>query len=198
MVSKALAILCLLSAAASANTIAEDDEDEPEDPPTHDRLLGFRIGGGVMPYKGQDLTTASLALAVEQRVYGHWRIAGEYEYLWIGTAEDEGVDRADGNGHRASLVIRRALASSRKLAGFLRFYADLELGGGLVLATEPMTGTIAQPQAFVGLRVGYDFIELRRGTRASRVWEPELLVRAIAMPDQEVGYLFAIGMSWGD
>jgi hypothetical protein len=95
-------------------------------------------------------------------------------------------------------VIRRALMASRHLRDKLRLYVDLEIGGGLMLATEPVAGTIALPHALIGLRLGYDFIKMRSDTRASSVWEPELLARAIATPGQSVGWVFGVGMAWGD
>lgn len=205
---KALLIACAVaggqgSASAEIYIVQPPEPEEPEPidpPPTHDTLFGFRIGGGVQPYDGRDLQVMSLALAVEHRVHGSWRIAGEYEYVWLGVrdTEAEGQHITDGSGHRTNLVIRRALMESRHLADKLRLYVDLEVGGGLMLATEPMAGTIVLPHALVGLRFGYDFIKMRSNTRASAVWEPELLARAIATPGHSVGWVLGVGMAWGD
>jgi hypothetical protein len=195
---RSLVIVCALASTAGANP--DPDEQIPDEPPTHQRLFGFRLGGGMQPYDGRELTTMSVALAVEHRVYGKWRVAGEYEYLWIGEhdTEPENSKVTDGNGHRTNLLIRRALMETGKIGGHIRFYADVELGGGFLLASEPMAGTIAKPHAFAGVRLGYSFIKLKADTRASAVWEPEVLFRVIAMPNQQAGYFFGIGMSWGD
>jgi len=172
---------------------------EPDAPATHDRLLAFRIGGGRQTIERRDLEVLGLALAVEHRVYHQLRITGEYEYVWLG-AEDpaDSTRTTTGSGHRASLIVRHHLARTRILADTVRFFIDGELGGGLLLGSEPMIGTIVQPHALVGIRIGYDLIKLRRDTRASRVWEPDLTFRALATPGERVGVLIGVGMGWGD
>jgi hypothetical protein len=197
---KTLVLLCLLCGVARAEIYIVDPDRPPPEPPTHTRLFGFRIGGGILPVRDTTLDTLSLALMVEHRAHGKWRIAGEYEYAWLGVRDDEMDGLVDGNGHRASLSIRRAMLESRRLIqGTLRFYADLELGGGFMLATEPTTGTLAVPHGFAGVRLGYRFIKLHRETRASPVWEPELVVRAIATRhDAPLGLFAGVGINWGD
>lgn len=189
----------MLCGAAHAQTVV----DEPErDPPTHTTLFGWRIGGGRLPIDGVELDTMSLGLMVEHRVYGNWRIAGEYDYVWLGVHDDAMMPKplVDGSGHRATVSVRRALMESPRLfANTLRFYIDAELGGGMMLASEPTTGTLSVPFAMAGLRLGYTFIKLHRETRASPVWEPEVVVRAIATGrDAPMGYFFGIGVNWGD
>jgi hypothetical protein len=200
---KALVMLCVLAGTAHANVVIVDPDppDPPLEPPAHEQLLGWRIGGGMLPVRGIELQMMSLGLAVEHRVHGRWRIAGEYEYVWLGVRDTEtrGDTVADGSGHRANVLLRATLLQSRRIGGMLQFYADAELGGGMMLASEPMTGTIAMPQAFVGVRLGYTFIKLKADTRASPVWEPEIVLRAIATKrDEPLGYFFAIGINWGD
>jgi hypothetical protein len=170
---KALALVCALAGIAHAESIEIVEPpvayNPPPAPPTHTTLFGWRFGGGTVPVRGVDLQSIGLGLNVEHRVHGAWRIVGEYEYLWLGI-RDPGSEREsvpDGGGHRATLAVRRTLARSRRLAdNVLSFYADAEAGGGFMLASEPMHGTLAMPHAFVGLRVGYSFYKLSRYTRA--------------------------------
>lgn len=187
---KALLIVCALAGTARA-------DDEPDDPPTHDRLLGMRIAGGLMPYDDRELFHMSLGVVAEYRVYHLLRLTAEYEYLLFSQYEDT-TRVADGTGHRASVVARHALARSRLLDGKVRFWLDGELGGGFLLARESMAGTIAKPQAIAGIRLGYDFVKFREDTRASKVWEPDFQFRVYATPHQELGFLFGVETSWGD
>jgi hypothetical protein len=195
---KTLVVLCLLCGVAGAQTFIVEP-DRPPDPPSHTTLFGWRIGGGKLPVDGIELDMMSLGLMVEHRVYGNWRIAGEYEYVWLGVREDKMDPIVDGNGHRAAVSVRRTLIESPRLFETLRFYIDAELGGGMLLANESTIGTISQPFGMVGLRLGYTFIKLNRQTRASPVWEPEFVLRAIATKrDEPLGYFFGIGINWGD
>lgn len=194
---KALAIVCLSSATGSANTFVV----EPDPPREHAQLFGFRFGGGVQPIDGRDLSMMSLALEVEHRLTGELRLVGEYEYVWLGVddTESENQNVHDGSGHRASLIARYPLFRSRRvLDEHVRFYVDVEAGGGFLLGAEPMSGTISVPHALLGIRVGYDIFKLREDTRASKVWEPEVLVRVIGTPNNQVGFLVGVGMAWGD
>jgi hypothetical protein len=67
-----------------------------------------------------------------------------------------------------------------------------------MLANESMHGTLAMPHAFVGVRVGYSVFKLSRHTRASSVWEPEVIFRAIATRREAPGYFLGLGLAWGD
>jgi hypothetical protein len=187
---KALLIVCALAGSARA-------DDEPDDPPTHDRLLGMRIAGGLMPYDGRELLHMSLGVVAEYRVYQLLRVTAEYEYLLLDEYEDS-TKVSDGTGHRASVVVRHALARSRLLDGKVRFWLDGEIGGGFLLASEAMAGRIAEPQAIAGIRLGYDFVKFHADTRASKVWEPDFQFRIYATPHQELGFSFGVETSWGD
>lgn len=163
-------------------------------------LLGFHIGFGQLPIGSARLQTTALGLSVEHRLHGRWRVLGAYEYVWLGTrdSEPDKVLVMDGTAHRVQLGLRRTLVASKpKLGGTTRFYADVELGGGVLLGSEPMTGTIVQPLGFAGVRLGYTFMNMHPGSRASIAWEPEILIRGFAV-DEGYGGLLAVGMTWGD
>ncbi len=188
---KALALLLVLASPASADVFEAR---------THDSLFGFRIGGGEQAFDDRDLTMTSVALAFEQRVLGDLRIAAEYEYVWLGVqdTEDDKDKPSDGMAHRASLVARHHLYRSKLFANdMFRLYVDFELGASFLLGSEPMTGRIAVPQAIAGFRLGYDFIRFRKETRASKVWEPEVLFRVVGTPHEQAGFMAGFGMSWG-
>lgn len=188
---KSLVIVCLLSSVASAEIFADE-------PPIYDRMLGMRIGFGEQSFDDRDLTVMSLGLTVEHRVVNQLRISGEYEYVFLGRDTEEKQQTNDGSGHRASLILRHHFVRTRTFDKALRFYLDLEVGAGFFLGSEEMIGTIARPHALAGVRLGYDFIRLREETRASKVWEPEVVVRAIAVPGERLGFFLGVGMGFGD
>lgn len=193
---KAVLLLCLLSSTASAESYLA----EPDEPAIFDRMFGMRIGFGSQTFHDREMTMMSLELGVEHRLLKQLRIAAEYEYVWLGIrdTEEDNQSITDGSGHRASLILRHHLARTRTFEKVFRFYLDLEVGGGFLLGSEPMIGTIAKPHALAGIRVGYDFIKLRPDTRASKVWEPEVTFRLLAMPGEPLGVFFGVGMGFGD
>lgn len=172
-------------------------------------MLGFHIGGGKLPILGQELQTTALGISVEHEVWGSLRVFGEYEWLFLGKRDTErkNQDVMDGSGQRAHVGLRRTITASRAIGGFLRFYVDGEAGGGLMLADgsalaspgalmQSAPSAIVRPYGFAGIRFGYDFIQLKHDTRGSRVWEPEIMLRAIKVEDG-VGFTAAVGMTWG-
>jgi hypothetical protein len=165
-----------------------------ETPPTPSKL-GFRIGLGPIPLHEHRLMVVGLGLAVEHHLAGKWRILGEYEYVWLSDMDSERGDDLAHNGHRFHTGLRRVLADAT-LKQVLRFYVDGELGGGLMTASVPSSlrmDAAVLPHAFAGIRFGYNFIQ--KDNKASRSWDAEFLLRAIAVPDG-VGLAFGIGMAW--
>ncbi|HEU0030513.1 MAG TPA: hypothetical protein VFQ53_07770 [Kofleriaceae bacterium] len=163
-------------------------------------LLGFHIAYGRLPIAGERLQSTALGLSIEHRVAGRWRLVGEYEFTWLGIRDTEADDQMpiDGTAHHVQLGLRHQLLRSRqRMDGTLGFYADVEAGGGILLGSEPSVGTVAQPHAYAGLRLGYTFMNMRPSTRASIAWEPEVLLRANRVEDG-YGFTAAIGMTWGD
>ncbi len=180
---KALAIVCLLVVVAEAE-------------PTHDDLLGFRMIAGEFSTGDIRYETFGLGLAIEHRVCGQWRITAEYEYLWI-DVDDSDIER-EGTGHRAHVGLRRKLLQSRWLIrGALALYIDAELGAGVLLPASQIPDAHVVPHAFAGVRVGYT-ARSDHNKRASPVWQPDLLVRAIGTSDQPVGFMVGLGLHWGD
>jgi hypothetical protein len=100
-----------------------------------------------------------------------------------------------GSGHRTFIGLRRELESKRVSRGFSLFL-DTEVGGGVALVNDNMTGVEFLPTAFLGLRGGYDFYS-RNEDSPSRTFEAEFLLRAIAIQDG-IGLLFGVGMFWGN
>jgi hypothetical protein len=175
-------------------------ERPPVPPPSApDQLFGLRVSLGRLPVADRALSTSGIGLAFEHRLRGRWRVLAEYEYLWVGERDDERPrqDVIDGSGHRAQLGLRVMLADRWTLGSTLRLYVDLEAGGGIIYASEPMTGALVGPIAFVGVRAGYDFVFDSARSGSSRVLEPELLVRATRSEDG-TGVLFGVGFGWGD
>ena len=182
---KPLLVLLALCAVARAD---DDGGDDPVDngPPL---LLGFRLAAGKLPVAQQDLTTLSLGLDVDHPISKSWRIFGEYEWLWL---DRDQMSTQHGNGHRLLAGLRHTLAQKRE--GHFRAYLDVEAGGGLAVLDDSVIGVRIVPAGFGGLRGGYDFMHT---DSPSRVFEIELLVRAI-MVDDGTGVLAGFGMQWGN
>lgn len=197
----AVIALAIGEAAAEKPYVSSVLQPVPPVEPRHESLFGLRMSIGTLPIDGARLVTAGPGLTYERRVRGAWRVVGELEYVWLGIRDDERMrqDVVDGGGERLQLAIRRTLLSSwpSRFEQTLRFYVDGELGGGLLMATEPHAGRIFEPNGFVGVRAGYDFVFNQRRRGASRFWEPEVLLRVLYMGGG-AGMLFGVGMGWGD
>lgn len=197
---KSLVVIAWLAVPAAADVI---------DPPPRSNdatsLVGFGLGGGKLP--GHDLDAGGIDVDVEHRLVGGWRLFGQYEYLFIGKRDENDAATAnamlaDGSGHRVQLGLRHSVARTRVLFEKLRFFVDAELGGGLLVGTasEDASGekTLIDAHAFLGVRAGYDMIRMREDTRASPIWEPSLWFRVLAADRDRLGYMFGLGMAWGD
>jgi hypothetical protein len=189
---RALALLLVLARAAHAEPLEANDVDPP--PPVPQTKLGFRIGFGRTPLADQPLASAQVAIGVEHAVFGKLRVLGEYEWLWLSDVPDDpGMSSTFvGSGHRAHVGLRRAFAGMRR--SIIRFYADVEAGGGLGIYDAP-NGSAVMPHGFIGLRGGYQVT--KRRAESSRVLETELHVRAIVV-EHGVGVGGGLGFYWGD
>ena len=168
-----------------------------DDPPAHNKL-GFRIGFGKLTTE-ETLHTFSLGLHVEHPVFPTTRVFAEYELMWLGEAESmsPATDGMPYTGHRSHLGIRSELLG-KTFGGAAHFYLDAEIGGGLGVVTDDISGVQVLPHVFAGVRGGYDFLWGEKHAHSSRVFEAELLARAFRMPDGGRAVLFGIGMLWGD
>jgi hypothetical protein len=157
-------------------------------------MFGFRMGVGALPIDGDDTLTVSLGVGVEHPVFKKTRVFTEYEWLYFTDREDTMEPARHGNGHRVSLGLRRELAGKgkRKIHGYL----DGEVGGGLALTNGNMTGVELIPNAFLGLRAGYDLYSGAEDS-PSRTFEAEFLLRAIGIRNG-IGLMFGVGMAWGN
>jgi hypothetical protein len=155
--------------------------------------FGFRLGVGHVPLADRPLMTSGIALGVEHPVFGKLRMLAEYEWLWLADAPADVMSTSFMSmGHRTNLGFRRAFATKR--IEIVKFYADVEAGGGLGLYDTADGGEVL-PHGFVGLRGGY---QLRmRNPSASRVFEVELNVRGIVV-EHGIGIGGGLGFSWGD
>lgn len=214
MVTRAFVLVAALAGTARAQDFAQpppelprhrcalvaDLEDEADEP--LQQALGLRIGFGKLPVDDLRLTTMSIALGIEHVAFGSparpVRILGELEWVWLGIPPADSSESTvlSGSGTRASLGLRRTIADVTA-GGFVRFYADGELGGALLLASHPeIDHVLIQPAGFAGLRIGYDFLASPR-QRGSRAFEAEVSGRVLAV-DGGYGYSVGIGMLWRD
>ena len=195
MVKHAIIALLALSSVAHAQ---EATDEEPAF-----NLFGFRVGVGGQPMDGHRTTAISIGVGVEHPPFKKTRVFGEYEWQWLmfiddsERAMDSVVMRPErhASGHHATLGLRRELTGKR-LGRSLRMFVDGELGGGVALVNDNMTGVALVPSAILGLRFGYD-IYSREDDSPSRTFEAEFLLRAVAVPDG-IGGMFGVGMLWGN
>ncbi len=160
--------------------------------------LGFRVGYGPMSFAHRSVSATSIEIGVEHPVFGNTRVFGEWEWMWLSERDPDqamaiGREPTHGSGQRVSAGLRHALIA--KSHHEMAWYLDGELGGGAMLASEDTLGTHAVPTGIVGMRLGFDF---RNGDSTSRVFETEILVRALVTPRDGTGLLVGVGMLWGD
>jgi hypothetical protein len=192
-----VAVLAVLLATSSAR--ADDDDDEA---PAFN-MFGFRMTAGALPLDGQQATVLSVGLGVEHPVFraARVRMFGEYEWLWMSWLDERAVDSVVirperyGNGHRASIGLRRELVG-KNLGRTVRMFTDLEAGAAVALANDNMRGASFVPGGLVGLRLGYD-VYSREDDSPSRTFEAEVLVRALFI-DGGAGAMMGMGLAWGN
>lgn len=175
-----LALAAVIALAATAHADPEADR----------AVFGFRFGAGVIPIDHQETTTVSIGLSAEHIVAPRWRLLGEYEWVWLSRAKEMPEERGD--GQRAHVGVRRRLGEKR--VDEWGFYIDADFGAGFMLANDNMTGVHALPDAFMGLRAGYEE-HARRESSPSKLFLAELSVRGLALPEG-AGLLVGVGMAW--
>ncbi len=188
MVTRALLVIAALASVARAEYIAVSPEPER----TEWSRLGTRIGYGAVPVGDTLLMTGGIGVMLDQPLVGRWRWTGEYEYLWMGDGsgfQDEGVAALPDSGHRVQIGVRRRLAE-HIWRGVLGVYLDGDAGVGAMLVDHQPRGSIAQPDAFLGVHAGFTV------SNREQIWEYDIVVRGLAVPDG-AGVLFGIGLVWG-
>jgi hypothetical protein len=191
--------LAALAHVAPAHADEYYDEEETDDPGFN--MLDMRFAIGSLPVDGAPTLTVSLGLGVEHPVFKKTRVFGEYEWLWLSDRPTERTymispppPERHGTGHRALLGLRRELIGKGRHK--MRAFLDGEIGGGLALTNDNMSGFQTLPTGFVGLRVGYD-VYSSQDDSPSRTFELEMLFRMLLVPDG-TGVLMGIGMAWGN
>lgn len=171
----------------------------PPEPTPSDAIdkFGFHWAIGPRPHGDDALFEGVFGLGIEHQLVGHWRIFGEYEYLWIGERSDSimSMSGVSGTGHRAQVGVRRRLASKLCVGDRFDLFVDAELGGGLAIASMPDAVAVI-PHGFAGLQLGYDLLA-EGPTPLSRVFEAEIGLRLISSRDG-IGGTFSVGLQWGD
>jgi hypothetical protein len=164
-------------------------------PPAIHRF-GYRIGLGMLPLDGTPTFTFSLGLGLEHPIGAGFRALAEYEWMWTESRvpPERMTPPEYGDGHRIQLGLRHVLAHTHSFP--IRVWVDGEAGGGAALVTDNIAGTHFVPDAFAGLRFGYDF-RTANGESPSHTFVAEFLLRAIVI-DHGAGGMFGVGMLWGD
>lgn len=167
-----------------------DFDDAADGPALRDRpgatMIAMRTSAGAIPLAGEHRVAYSSGLHGSVATLAGFRVVGELELVWLQDSPKVAMD-VHGFGARSQLAIRHVLAATRLC------YADLEVGGGAGLFDDTRLGRQTVPDAFVGLRAGYDLVA--RGSQA-RVFEAEFELRALVVPGG-TGWMFGVGFGWG-
>ena len=180
--------LAFAAGTARAEYVAAPPEDPSGDPPVK---LGTRFSIGRTAYEDSSRTEMSIGLDVEHPVFRHTRVLAEYEWMWLLGGDMQHPERV-ADGQRIQVGLRTELGHRGKRA--IRFFADGELGAGVALLNDSMTGFAATPTGFAGLRGGYS---LAAGNRRSPSvhFEAEVSLRIVVLPEG-AGGLVGVGMLW--
>jgi hypothetical protein len=189
-----------LTAVAAAQPPTDDYVAEQNEPAAFN-MFGFRMTTGVLSSERDRSSIVSVGLGVEHPVFQRTRVFGEYEWLWLTRVDERDLSsmvarpERHATGQRASLGLRRELIAT-KLTGSARLFIDGELGAGVDLVNDNMTGVALLADVVGGLRFGFD-IYSSSDDAPSRTFEAELVVRAIAIPGG-MGVTTGVGMLWGN
>lgn len=158
-----------------------------------DNKLGFRFGFNRIPLEEERLGGFTLAVGVEHEITRKLRAMAEYEWMWLSVVPPDDAmvtePAVSGMGHRGNLGVR--MNFEEKAFDEIRFYADLETGGGLGMYEGGMQ-THVEPHGFVGIRGGYTI----RTRRSRTTLETELQLRAVVV-EQGIGFGGGLGFYWG-
>ncbi len=181
-------VLVLLAGVAHADEWSIDD---PGDGPTlRDRagatMLGLRIGIGREPLAGDRRTVVTDGLQLSAALGAGFRVAGELDLAFLFGDEHAAMDTR-GFGVRGGLALRHGIAHTRL------FYADAEAGIAAIVGHDSRLGALARPEAFAGLRVGYD---MTASHSRSRIFEAAFDFRLVETADG-LGWIAGVGMGWG-
>jgi hypothetical protein len=181
-------VLALLAGVAHADEW--NIEDTGNGPALRDRagtpMVALRIGIGREPLAGDRRTVFTDGLQIGAAIGAGFRIAGELDLAYLLGDEHAAMDTR-GFGVRGGLVVRHGLAHTRM------FYADAEAGVGAIVGHDSRFGTLSRPEAFAGLRVGYDMTG--SGSR-SRIFEAAFDFRLVETADG-LGWIAGVGIGWG-
>jgi hypothetical protein len=201
MVKLAALVLVALTTVAHASPPDPDDYvDEVDEDPAFN-MFGFRMSFGALPLHGARTSSLSVGIGVEHPVFHKTRVFGEYEWLWLTTADERAMDTVvmrperHASGHRASLGLRREMLG-KNLGSSVRMFIDGEVGGAFALANDNLSGVELIPAGLVGVRFGYDMYS-RSDESPSRTFEAELLVRLLIV-EGGAGAMLGVGMLWGN
>jgi hypothetical protein len=148
----------------------------PDPPPTPSTtMVALHLGVGREPVPGDHRTVFTDGLQLASR---HFAIEGGLVYAF-GDVEHAIDTRATG--------IYGAVSARQRLAKKSIFYLDVEAGIGGILARDSQLGRLERPDAFVGLRTGYE-LEMK----FSAIFD----VRLVETPSG-VGWMAGVGMGWG-
>jgi hypothetical protein len=181
-------LLVLLAGVAHAEEF--NIEDTSDGPTLRDRpgtlSLGLRLGVGREPLAGDRRTVFTDGLQLSAAIGAGFRVAGELDLAFLFGDEHAAMDTR-GFGVGGGLALRHVLA--RKAM----FYVDAEAGVGAIVGHDSRLGTLERPEAFGGLRAGYDMTG--SGSR-SRIFEAAFDFRLVETADG-LGWIAGVGMSWG-
>ena len=159
-----------------------------------DPQIDRRVGWDFSLAGTSDKTFAvGLGLDLDQRIAGAWFVTAAYHWRWTDRTLTE-MTSAPGSAQAIDLGVRHRLAESTRFSP-LTLFVDGEAGIGAELATDDR-GSRTVPEAYAGLRFGYQLTESQSST-PQRGFDFDLAARAVAI-DHAIGGMFVMTMAWDD
>ena len=164
-----------------------------------DPQIDRRVGWDFSLAGTSDKTFAfGLGIDLDQRIAGAWFVTAAYHWRWTERTLTE-MTSAPGSAQAIDLGVRRRLASSIRFSP-LTLFVDGEAGAGAELATDDR-GSRTMPEAYIGLRFGYQLTESQSAT-PQRGFDFDFAARAVAIdhgPEgHAIGGMFVMTMAWDD
>ena len=170
-------LVALVASPARAEMLALPEPPPP--PPASTSMFALHLGIGRQPVPGDRRTVFTDGLELSD-AFGPVRVAAEAGFAYAFGDQQHAIDTRAA-GVFGSLAVRRRLGTAAI------FYIDVEAGVGGILAHDSQLGRLERPDAFVGLRTGYDI---------EQNFEAVFDVHLIETPSG-AGWMAGVGMGWG-
>ena len=190
---KWLVLLALVPALAHANEIATDIAPPEIAEPPRDHSLGIRFGPMLTEVEDHERTMIAFGAQWNLALTRRLRAMVTYDYLLATGDVPPEMPVVHGRGHTTRIggwlaVLDRTIRDDGMV------YLGIEATGGAAYVSDNYLGPQVLPHALVGTRVGYEL--WADGDSPSSMFGAHLLFATLITPG-DVGFVFQIGMEWG-